>query len=138
MTMLVKPLRKLSSSVSTEWDRFVKEYDIQFEKEAFHIEKALLAYMEQYKHAAGPTRVFGDQGSHFLETKKEISSSNFCCTGPCDHISESVVSEWHSFLIDYGQTNGEYHTEKAIMRYMEFYRRMVSHKIKVPMFKDSE
>jgi len=128
----------ISPAVIEEWYRFIKEYNLPNEQASFHIEKALLAYMEQYKHAAGLNRVYGDMGSPNISTERLISPLSENGERPCNNLSESILSTWEHFLLEYGEPNNTYHTEKALMTYIASYRRRVSKKIELSVFKDSE
>jgi hypothetical protein len=127
----------ISPAVSEEWYSFTREQSIPEEQESFHVEKALLAYMEQYKYFTGANRVYGDLGSPNLQSERLISPLSDNGQRPCEPLSDSVLASWERFLLEYGEPNNTYHTEKALMTYIEHYRRKVSKKIKLSVYRDS-
>lgn len=122
--------------MSEEWHSFTREQEIPEEQEPFHVEKALLAYIEQYRYSIGAKRVYGDLGTPNLQVERLISPLSENGQRPCEDLSDSVLTNWESFLLEYGEPNNTYHTEKALMTYIEYYRRKVSKKIKLTVFRD--
>ncbi|MFQ5980626.1 MAG: hypothetical protein ACE5OZ_21005 [Candidatus Heimdallarchaeota archaeon] len=136
---MIKDLCKgISPAVCEAWSDFTCEHSIPEEQTAFHIEKALLRYVEEYRLANNTNRIYGDLGTPNLSSERLISPLGKSDQRPCEGLSDAVLVLWEQFLLEYGELNYTFHTEKALMTYIGSYRRKVSKMIKLSVFRDSE